>query len=394
MCSLDSKSGTDVPLVTQIFLPEFNTKREAPMHPGIHTQPDVVSVVSITSISSSTNTSAKMVVVYDSGTAAIHKWSSKRGASIRFQWSAPKEIPMQGASAVHWKRDISGAAAKSKSQHDDWWMSPREQLFVYSKPGKIMFWGGSWDNQVKCCAVDLNSSSKPFSHPSNISRGGGSTFRNVVTCVSFAEDGTTLGVGGLDCTCQIFVWNASDRDMHRKHVLVMHSGAITSMRLSVKLDIVVSSSLDGKIGIHTLTSGQLLRVISHRAGMAWDGVWLMGISKGEVLAYSHEEQRLHLFSVQGDSLMTSSGAENVLAVAITENGETLITGGVDGTLTFRSLASSLQIVRKVRLETTSAVTCIEMSRHHNMRPHCKRRISDALQVAVRPPSQHARTMYA
>ena len=195
------------------------------------------------------------------------------------------------------------------------------------------------------------------------------TFNDIVTCLSFAEDGLTLGVGSLDCSIQI--WNIGnpvarnliDRKMNLLHILVGHDGAITGVCLSVKLDIAVSSSVDHFILIHTLTNGQLLRSIAHPSAMKWNNVWLMGINKGEILGYSKEDKKLRLYSSNGDELMKSS-TDNIKSLAISENGETLITGGDNGMLSFRTLASSLNIVRKIRFDTASAISVIFFSQHH------------------------------
>ena len=379
-----------VELLTFLLPPEFTSgskKKEIalPLHPGMvgTTKKNNIGVVKILPIRSSvTSSTEKLIVVYTNGTVSIHKWSPSKPraaknsknsnlkktssnastnhrvpsvnstnstdsvstagdpAVLKFQWSTPKCMPMHGMS--------------SETQL-------HEQLFATSNAGKLMFFGGCWDNRLKYCALDVSTRAS-FSGPFELLQGNGSTFRDKVTCLSFAEDGMTLGVGCMDTTCQI--WKVKTRDeMKMLHLISTHQGSITAIRLSVMLDIVVSSSMDGTLAIHTLKNGQLLRSIAHPTGRSWDGVWMMGISHGDVLGYSREEQRLHLYSVHGDNLM-SCATEDVKAATTTADGEALITGDEHGIITFRTLASSLQVVRKVNMGISSAVACIEVSQHH------------------------------
>ena len=243
-------------------------------------------------------------------------------------------------------------------------MKPREELFASPQTGphagKVLFYGGHWDNQLKYCWIDVGTT-KPLNGPYNMP--GDASFRDVVTCLSFAEDGLTLGVGSNDSTCLVWAMNAVDRRIKLVHVLAGHDGAITGIRLSIKLDVVVSSSMDGLIAIHTLTNGHLLRSIPHPTGLAWHNVWMMGIDKGEIVGLS--KKGLHLFSVHGDSLMECTTHQaGVTCAAVSNNGETLITGGKNGVLTFRSLASSLNCVRQVDFESSSTVKTVHLSQHY------------------------------
>ena len=374
--SIDSQQITAQLFTSQIIPPEFIKRKDPPppMHPGMKVQPHTVGVVSIACVpSSNTGSSAnsKMIVVYGNGTIGIHKCKSSKSSSKssstvlhKLQWVTPKALPVHGGSLIQWT-----AASIARDRALKWWMEPREQVFASPTTGpfagKLLFFGGCWDNQLKYCWLD-GSTTRPLNGPFNMP--GIVMFCNVVTCMSFAEDGLTLGVGSLDCTCQIWQVSVADRSsadrctMQPLHVLIGHNGGITGIRLSIKLDIVVSSSVDGLLVIHTLTNGQLLRSISHPSGLRWDNVWFMGILRGEVLGYSKENQHLYLFSVRGDILM-SAATEKFQTAEISNNGETLITGGDNGVLTLRTLASSLDVVRTIDLNSSSTVTSISLSRH-------------------------------
>jgi len=379
---------------TTLVPAEFHSKSKksnasVPMHPGMKEQVRDIGVLSITCLSSTSSVSAhsKIVVVYDNGTVAIHghkctlpksKHASKSTKKEhRLNWATPKTIPMNSSSSIQWtmaralQRNRVGSTHSSavlqqqqQQEQFQWWMKPREELFASPQTGphagKVLFYGGHWDNQLKYCWIDVGTT-KPLNGPYNMP--GDASFRDVVTCLSFAEDGLTLGVGSNDSTCLVWAMNAVDRRIKLVHVLAGHDGAITGIRLSIKLDVVVSSSMDGLIAIHTLTNGHLLRSIPHPTGLAWHNVWMMGIDKGEIVGLS--KKGLHLFSVHGDSLMECiTHQDGVTCAAVSNNGETLITGGKNGVLTFRSLASSLNCVRQVDFESSSTVKTVHLSQHY------------------------------
>ena len=74
--------------------------------------------------------------------------------------------------------------------------------------GRVLLTGGMWDNDVKAHLIDggkQKQTSAPKKSRVNQRR---SACRDIVTCVAFAEDGLTVGIGSLDLTCQI--WRFQD----------------------------------------------------------------------------------------------------------------------------------------------------------------------------------------
>ena len=381
-------------------------------------------------------TAQKLIVIYSNGTVALHKWSPNTKSTVpgitaslsgtlhstkpqtksgqemtgksskeitkeqlntntmnlnlklKFTWSSPKEIPMHNISSIHWmdseqkySTDFNSTNTNTNvsniSEEVEWWMKPRQELFAYSSITKLLFFGGCWDNRLKYCSFANGGKNKILNGPFNVEP---NSFRDVVTCLSFAEDGLTLGAGSVDCTCQIWRIDQStdshrgETNMNMLHVLTSHQGAVTDICLSIRMDIIVSASMDTTISIHTLTNGQLLRSIRHPTNNSWNKIWLMGISKGDVLGYSKNEGQdsggtsggkngLHLYSVHGDELM-SCKTNDVKGAVVTNNGELLLTGGEKGWITMRSLENKLKVVRKIKMETNSDVKCMNVSKHH------------------------------
>ena len=425
----------NVPLSVHIICPpETESSSGAAIHPGIyelttkgvqyttsglclhHHHPAVVSVTAL---------SDRIIVVYDDFTVSSHKWtpdvkpiqdvesdksriedniSSTKLRPFRFQWSTPKTIGNKDVSAVHWRENYarSGRVSGNSSPNGhrrlstdsagfsvhrfekvNWWSFPSEQVFATPRMGPFVgraLWVGSmWDNDVKMNSIDTY---KPNTSSRKSALGSWRpACQDVVTCIVVAEDGRTVGIGSLDCTCQVWRYNdtigersssarthedylkhlaansarstttskgaskyhfrdggLSDSGARLLHVLTHHLDSIIMLQISCTLDTLISASKDGTIAIHTLSTGRLLRSIGHPLNTPnsvldtvvhhFHGIWMVGPTGGDILAYSRSSKteaengtggQLFLYSFAGDLIMQKETTTLELANTTNQN---------------------------------------------------------------------------
>lgn len=73
--------------------------------------------------------------------------------------------------------------------------------------------------------------------------------------------------GSMDTTCmlwQIVLEHESSVNLDPKpvHILYGHTDGVTSVDISIELDLIVSASLDGTVNIHTIRKGDFIKSIS------------------------------------------------------------------------------------------------------------------------------------
>lgn len=88
-----------------------------------------------------------------------------------------------------------------------------------------------------------------------------------MTCLALDYTGTLLVSGSMDTTCMI--WQITQEyesslniDPKPVHILYGHTDSVTSVDISIELDMMVSGSLDGTINIHTVRKGHFVKSIS------------------------------------------------------------------------------------------------------------------------------------
>ena len=79
--------------------------------------------------------------------------------------------------------------------------------------------------------------------------------------------GTLMVSGSMDTTCmlwQIVLEHESSVNLDPKpvHILYGHTDGVTSVDISIELDLIVSASLDGTVNIHTIRKGDFIKSIS------------------------------------------------------------------------------------------------------------------------------------
>ena len=88
-----------------------------------------------------------------------------------------------------------------------------------------------------------------------------------MTCLALDYTGTLLVSGSMDTTCMIWqitqdYESSLNIDPKPVHILYGHTDSVTSVDISIELDMMVSGSLDGTINIHTVRKGHFVKSIS------------------------------------------------------------------------------------------------------------------------------------
>ena len=90
---------------------------------------------------------------------------------------------------------------------------------------------------------------------------------DIVTCLAIDYTGTLLVSGSMDTTC--IIWqivqeygSSINLDPTPMHILYGHNDSVTSVDISIELDMVVSGSIDGTVNIHTILKGYFVKTLS------------------------------------------------------------------------------------------------------------------------------------
>jgi WD40 repeat protein len=129
-------------------------------------------------------------------------------------------------------------------------------LFVFTHDSKLLISGGHWDNSLRVFSMSkYRTVGQIYQHS------------DTVTCLAQDYTGTVLVSGSKDTT--VMVWEIRQEysgsvgvGSTPVHILYGHTACVTSVGVSLELDIVVSGSLDGTVNMHTVHKGHFVRSIS------------------------------------------------------------------------------------------------------------------------------------
>eukprot|EP00897_Mesotaenium_endlicherianum_P007795 jgi/Mesen1/7043/ME000369S06370 len=193
---------------------------------------------------------------------------------------------------------------------------------------------------------------------------------DAVTCLSVAEDGSSVATGSRDTTVMLWAMDAAASstttassssssgggrggDAQHRHVraafdkpravLRGHSDAVLCVAVKSDLDVVVSGSQDATCIVHTLHAGRYLRTLRHPGGGA---VHRLAVTKHAlVVLYSHSDVMLHTLTLGGRRLASAEANGRLSSVCVSHCGEFVVTGGDTGQVVVR-WAHSLEVVRR------------------------------------------------
>jgi WD40 repeat protein len=134
---------------------------------------------------------------------------------------------------------------------------------------------------------------------------------DIITCLTLDSTGYILVTGSRDTTCVI--WNLSLSDYRNftntneqesnellspAITLYGHTNEITSLSVSIELDLVVSGSLDGTCNIHTVEHGIYIRTLKPNN----DPIINLQLSNERHLLIQTEKDETHLvlYSINGN----------------------------------------------------------------------------------------------
>ncbi|GLD96313.1 hypothetical protein PINS_up004996 [Pythium insidiosum] len=293
----------------------------------------------------------------------------------------------------------------SFTELDQWWKLPagslvRDGVVFYEQMISCGYWDGSWRIHW---SADGELLQRIAFH------------KKPILCMAHSEDAFTgdlaLAFGSEDCT--VSVWALSKLAASRSRRMFVkkeppvgglpwvllhgHSHPVVAVSLNVDLDIVVSSSKDNTILVHSLRSATPLHnveisspvmstvthlSISHHGDMLIHGVMNRqsasattdGSDVSEVVSQASgvaEQSEVYIVSMNGqlvshDMLRTADGAPQVLldrGVFFTKSGEYIITatGGVDGVIEVRPSRLPGTVARRIECKRTSNLTSVGMS---------------------------------
>ena len=172
---------------------------------------------------------------------------------------------------------------------------------------------GYWDNALRVHSLDTmrEIASAVSGHVGTIN------------CLQIdAQGGSTIVTGGQDGTCRIWVLeNASvlesfydelrpagidscfyDESLVCLHVLCGHHSPIITMHYSANMDLVVSTSEEGTICLHSVRKGVFIRYIEYRTDNRYCQLHIT--SQGHIVSYSDTEMSLNLYWINGQHLIS------------------------------------------------------------------------------------------
>ncbi|XP_065193649.1 neurobeachin-like protein 1 [Sycon ciliatum] len=131
-------------------------------------------------------------------------------------------------------------------------------LFAYSPDGRLLLTAGHWDNSIHVVSVVRGRprTTTPIYH-----------HYDLVTCLCVDSAGVYVIAGSRDTSCTIWkivmqAGSASHLESRPTQTLFGHDAAVTSVAISVELDIALSGSQDGTVIIHTIRQGIYVRTLA------------------------------------------------------------------------------------------------------------------------------------
>jgi WD40 repeat protein len=184
---------------------------------------------------------------------------------------------------------------------------------AFSPDGQMIASGGA-DNTLKVWDVPIGTPIRSFKAA------------DATTAVALTADGTKLAVGGKDGVVKVL--NAADF----KELLKLdgqHQGAVTGVAFSANGQVLVSTSTDRTARFWNATNGQLLATVGAHAGAAN----AVAINPGGVAYTVGDDGMLRFWQLNPIAAKAISGnTATIRALAVSADGNVLITGGDDKTV--------------------------------------------------------------
>ena len=221
---------------------------------------------------------------------------------------------------------------------------------------------GYWDNSIRVHALDTlrEVASTTSGHV------------GAITCIQMDKvNHHTLVTGGVDGTCRVwllenssavhtFFENAPQKDLYNMplfcvHVLCGHHSPVSAISFSIDLDMVFSASSDGSLCLHTVRSGEFVRMISMPCGLPVDVVYIA--PQGYLISHSWNDLKVNLFWINGPKLCSVRVSAKIECFISNSQSDVLVCGATDCSLSFLKL-SDLSLLNSIDISDCGGVKCL------------------------------------
>ncbi|XP_013144824.1 PREDICTED: neurobeachin isoform X2 [Papilio polytes] len=225
-----------------------------------------------------------------------------------------------------------GAGALARRQLGDNFsqrVKARSNCFVTTVDSRFLIAAGFWDNSFRVFSTDTAKIVQIiFGH------------YGVVTCVSRSECNITsdcyIASGSEDCTVLLWHWSArhggvvgeGDTPAPRA-TLAGHTAPLNAVLVSAELGLVVSSSINGPVLIHT-TFGEVLRALPGAGGAGGAAPQQLALAREGVLVVGYARGHLAAYTLNGRRLRHETHNDNFQCLVLSRCGEYLVCAGDAG----------------------------------------------------------------
>ncbi|KAK2169991.1 hypothetical protein LSH36_5g09019 [Paralvinella palmiformis] len=300
-----------------------------------------------------------MVIVTSTGILGTHGWLPY-DKNISSYFTFEKDPTM---SNLKTRRCLSGPFAPD--------IQVSSHLFAVSHDAKLVFSGGHWDNSLRVYSL---AKAKTIMHVIR--------HIDIVTCIALDTCGSHLISGSRDTTCilwKIDMQTSSSPGIQMKplHILYGHTAEVSTVAISVELDMVVTGAKDGLVNVHTVRKGMYLRTLLPPVGeIPTSMIHQITLSEvGHICVYcSHrkmqqkdEKLSLQLYSINGNHLASETVYVPIQDM-LTADGH-LIFGNLQGVLVIKQLFGFSPLPRSLKTISTmqlkEAITCLTITNNNS-----------------------------
>ncbi|XP_061716784.1 neurobeachin isoform X10 [Cydia pomonella] len=261
---------------------------------------------------------------------AAHRWvgggCAHAGARHAADHAAPPAAPLLMDPV--WAN--GGAAALARRQLGDNFsqrVRARTNCFVTTVDSRFLIAAGFWDNSFRVFSTETAKIVQIiFGH------------YGVVTCVCRSECNITsdcyIASGSEDCTVLLWHWSARHGGIvgegetpAPRVTLTGHDAPINGVLVSAELGLVISSSVNGPVLIHT-TFGELLRALPAAEGVA--APRQLALSREGVVVVAYARGHLAAYTLNGRRHRHETHNDNFQCLLLSRCGEYLVCGGDAG----------------------------------------------------------------
>ena len=210
---------------------------------------------------------------------------------------------------------------------------PTNTVFAATPNNEFVFICGFWDRSFKCFETESGAMvHSVFGH------------RGIVSCIAYCPERGLCGTEGCgfiasgshDATVLLWRWNGkqygvlnpTSKDLAPIALLTGHEQAVITVSISASVGTVVSAAKTGCCLVHSMT-GELLHKLLPPSQRTHPHLTTF-TSNGHILVhYSDQKGALDMFSCNGRHLCELTLQDNILALAVSDDGCYVVCGGID-----------------------------------------------------------------